>query len=293
MEAVIRSQARRVKPFARASGGSTMAFPESVGVAGCGRMGLPMARALQRACVDVWGFDIRPAAEFGDFAPRMIADPQDFARRCPVVLSVVRDVAQTEALLFAEQAILGEGARAHTLVVCSTLSPRWLAGLPERAAHVRFVDAPMSGAQAAAQEARLSFMLGGDDAALDRLAPLFEALGRVSHRMGAFGAGMTAKALNNFVAAASVVAVRRSLGWADALGVDRERLLALMHDSSGQTWFGSQFDRIEFARHGHAPENSIGLLVKDVGAALDAADSGDDPFALALLDALRALDPMR
>jgi 3-hydroxyisobutyrate dehydrogenase-like beta-hydroxyacid dehydrogenase len=265
-------------------------FPEAVGVAGCGRMGLPMARALARAGVEVWGFDVRPAAQFGAFAPRMIADPADFARRCPVVISVVRDEAQTEALLFSGQAILSHGAT-RTLVVSSTLSPRWLARLSARAPGVSLVDAPMSGAQVAAREARLSFMLGGEDAALDRLAPLFEAMGRVSHRMGAFGAGMTAKALNNFVAACSTVATRRSLAWADALGVDRGKLLALMHDSSGQTWFGSQFDAIEFARDGWAPDNSIGLLVKDVSAALDAAGEAPDGFAAALLAALRALPP--
>ncbi|TVQ58516.1 MAG: NAD(P)-dependent oxidoreductase [Rhodobacteraceae bacterium] len=265
-------------------------FDLTVGVAGCGRMGLPMAEALARSGVDVWGFDIRPAADFGAFADRMIADPAVFARRCPVLISVVRDEAQTEALLFAEQALLAEGAT-RMLVIASTLSPRWLAGLPARAPRVALVDAPMSGAQIAAREARLSFMLGGEAADLDRLAPLFDAMGRVSHRMGPFGAGMTAKVLNNFVAACSTVAVRRSLAWADALGVDRARLLALMHDSSGQTWFGSHFDAIEFARDGWAADNSIGLLVKDVSAALDAAGEAPDAFADALLDALRRMPP--
>ncbi len=264
-----------------------------VGVAGCGRMGLPMARALLRAGVPAFGHDIRPAADFGDFAPRMIADPGDFAARCGTVLSVVRDAAQTEALLFGARGLLRGGA-IRTLVVCSTLSPRWLADLPARCPVLRLVDAPMSGAQVAAEEGRLSFMLGGDPADLDRLAPLFAAMGRVSHRMGPFGAGMTAKVLNNYVAASSVAAVRQALAWADALGVDRARLLALMHDSSGQTWFGSGFGRIEFARDGWAADNSIGLLTKDVAACLDAV--GADPadgLPAALLAALHALGPDR
>ncbi|MGF1658170.1 MAG: NAD(P)-dependent oxidoreductase [Rubrimonas sp.] len=270
-----------------------MGFPGTVGVAGCGRMGLPMARALARAGVEVWGFDIRPAADFGEFAPRMIADPAAFARRCETVLSVVRDVAQTEALLFDDQALLrAPGCAIRTLVVCSTVSPRWLAGLPARARGLALVDAPMSGAQVAAEEARLSFMLGGAEADLDRLAELFDAMGRASHRMGPFGAGMTAKVLNNFVAACATLATRRSLGWADALGVDRDRLLALMEDSSGQTWFGSNFDRIEFARDGFAPDNSIGLLVKDVAAALDAAQDEGDPFGAALQAGLKGLAPL-
>lgn len=269
-----------------------MAFEGVVGVAGCGRMGLPMARALLRAGVEAWGFDVRPAADFGDFAPRMVADPAEFAARCAVVISVVRDVAQTESLLFGAQGLLRRGGAVRTLVVSSTLSPRWLAGLPPRAPGVALVDAPMSGASVAAEEARLAFMLGGEAADLDRLAPLFAAMGRVSHRMGPFGAGMTAKVLNNFVAASSVAAVRQALGWADGLGVERDRLLALMHDSSGQTWFGSGFGRIEFARDGWAADNSIGLLEKDVLACLDAV--GADPaegLPAALLTRLRALRP--
>lgn len=271
-----------------------MSRPEigAVGVAGCGQMGLPMARALAAAGFEVWGHDVRPAEAFGDFAPRML-DAAAFAARCAVVLTVVRDVAQTEALLFGEQALLARGGPLGTLVVCSTLSPRWLAGLPERVpAGLRLVDAPMSGAPVAAQERRLSFMLGGEVAELDRLGPLFAAMGRVSHRMGGFGAGMTAKVLNNYVAAATVVAVRQALGWADDLGVDRARLLALMHDSSGQTWFGSNFDRISFAREGWDPANTIGIIEKDVRACLDAAAAGPEQgFQAAILAGLRALTP--
>ncbi len=258
-------------------------------------MGLPMARAMARAGIDVIGFDIRPAADFGDFAPRMVSDPAEFAARCDVALSVVRDQRQTDDLLFDAQALLVRPERPRTLAICSTLSPRYLATVAERSpAGIALVDAPMSGAAIAAEEGRLSFMLGGRDADLDRLATLFGAMGRVSHRMGAFGAGMTAKVLNNFVAAASVSAVRQALAWADDLGVDRGRLMALMHDSSGQTWFGSNFDRIEFARDGYAQDNSIGVLRKDVEAAIDAV--GADPEAglqAAFLAALRNLTPDR
>lgn len=265
----------------------------AIGVAGCGLMGLPMARALAAAGFEVWGFDKRPVAEFGDFAPRMIADPAEFMARCTTLISVVRDVAQTEALLFDDQALLRRAGPLDTLVVCSTLSPRWLAGLPERVPPgLALVDAPMSGAPVAAEEARLSFMLGGAPADLDRLAPLFQAMGRVSHRMGSFGAGMKAKVLNNFVAASSVAAVRQARLWADDLGMDRAALMALMHDSSGQTWFGSQYDRIEFARYGYDQGNGIGLVVKDVRACLDALGaSPDGGLQAAILATLEGLTP--
>jgi 3-hydroxyisobutyrate dehydrogenase len=254
-----------------------------------------MARALASAGFDVLGFDVRPSTDFGDFAPRMVADPAEFAARCETVITVVRDVPQTESLLFGEQGLLRREGGITTLVVSSTLSPRWLADLPARVpSAVALVDAPMSGAPVAAEEARLSFMLGGDPAVLDRLAPLFDAMGRVSHRMGPFGAGMTAKVLNNFVAASSVVAVRRARAWAEGLGVDREALMRLMHDSSGQTWFGSGFDRIAFAREGYDPANTIGIIAKDVRACLDAVGADEEAgFQAALLAALGDLSPER
>jgi 3-hydroxyisobutyrate dehydrogenase-like beta-hydroxyacid dehydrogenase len=263
---------------------------QTIGVAGCGRMGLPMARALARAGFDVAGFDIRPLAEFGDFAPAMVPDPADFAARCETVLTVVRDIPQTEALLFDDQALLDRPNAIRTLIVCSTVSPRYILDLRARVPEaIAMVDAPMSGAAVAAEEARLSFMLGGDPADLDRLAPLFEAMGRDIHRLGPLGAGMTAKVLNNLVAASSTVATRAAIAWADALGVDRRALLAVMHDSSGQTWFGSNFDRIEFARDGLAADNTISILAKDVASALDAAPEGPErAFAEAVIAALKS-----
>ena len=244
-----------------------------IGVAGCGRMGFGMARALYRAGFDVTGYDLRPAAEFEGFSDRMIPDPADFVSDREVVLTVVRDIDQTEDLLLRKQAILRKARALRYLVICSTLSPRYLEDLRSRLpADLKVVDAPMSGAQVAADEARLSFMLGGDDADLDALDPMFRAMGPKVHRMGGPGKGMTAKVLNNFVAACGVAGARQVIDWATDLEMDRERLFALMQDSSGQNWFVSNFDAIEFSRDGYDPENTIGILKKDVESCLDAVD---------------------
>ena len=73
-----------------------------VGIAGCGTMGLPMAQRLAAAGYEVWGHDVRPTAEFGEFSSRMVANSDEFSRRCNIVISVVRDAAQTHALLFGD-----------------------------------------------------------------------------------------------------------------------------------------------------------------------------------------------
>ncbi len=258
-------------------------------VAGCGRMGLPMARALRAAGFNAGGHDVRPSPAFDDFAGHMV----DAAamQQADILITVVRDAAETDALLFGAQAALS--GRVRTLIVSSTLSPRFVTALRGSVPnHIHLIDAPMSGAQIAAEERRLSFMLGGDAALLDRMQPLFAAMGTKFHRMGAFGAGMAAKVLNNYVAATNVATTRRVLDWATGLGLDRAKLLALMHDSSGQNWFASQFEQIEFARDGFAPDNTIAILPKDVAAALDGAGAPDDPVGQAVMAYLKTLTPM-
>jgi 3-hydroxyisobutyrate dehydrogenase-like beta-hydroxyacid dehydrogenase len=240
-------------------------------VAGCGAMGLPMARSLLTAGFDVWGFDVRPHEEFGDFRPRMIADPADFAARCPTVISVVRDIPQTLDLCFDEQALFARDTRPRRLVVSSTVSPRFLGELAGKLpAGTELIDAPMSGAPVAAREARLTFMVGGAETMVDELMPIFRAMGREVHYLGPLGAGMTVKVVNNFVAASSVVAVRHAMAAAEALGVAPELLTRVMSQSSGGTWYGDNFAAIDWAAEGYDPENTIGILKKDVKSFLDA-----------------------
>lgn len=263
-----------------------------IGVAGCGRMGAPMLAALRAAGVDARGFDIRPPSEFGPLAPAMTDDPATFADDLDTLITVVRDIAQTEDVLFGAQGFCAVPAL-RRVILCSTLSPRYVRDLRERVpAQITLIDAPVSGAQVAAQEARLSFMLGGDPADLDAAQPLFDAMGAHFHRMGDFGAGMQAKVLNNLLAAANTAMTRLVLDWADAAGMDEGKLLALIHTSSGQNWFASGFDEIEFARDGWAEDNTIGILVKDVESALDAAPDGADTTLPELVKAaIRALPP--
>lgn len=264
-----------------------------VGVAGCGAMGLPMARRLLGAGFEVWGFDVRPVSEFGDLAPRMIADPGEFAARCDTVVSVVRDAAQTFELCFDAQKVFAGPAAPRRLVVASTLSPRVLPAIAQRLAEgTALIDAPMSGAPHSAEAGTLTFMLGGPDDEIAALMGLFEAMGGTIHHLGPAGAGMTCKVLNNFVAASSVVAVRRVLAAARALGVDGARLRRVMETSSGGTWYGDNLGRIAWAREGYDPANAIGILEKDVRSYLDAADGLEGAFEAAVLDGLRALEPL-
>jgi 3-hydroxyisobutyrate dehydrogenase-like beta-hydroxyacid dehydrogenase len=269
-------------------------------VAGCGSMGLPMALRLRAGGFPVSGFDIRRRDEFGDFAGHMLSGPEEISAS-DVLISVVRDAGETRALCFDEQAVFRQGDYPRILVICSTLSPRFIHDLVDRLpGDVTLLDAPMSGAPYSAEQGNLSFMLGGEEDAVGMLMPLFHCMGGRVFRAGASGAGMTLKVLNNYVAASSVVAVRRVYDLAAGLGVDRSLLQEVMSASSGSTWYGDNFDDISWSRQGYGKGNTIGILEKDVLSALDVAgDPARDQdltrdrlcqLDQALLDALRALE---
>jgi len=208
------------------------------GVAGCGRMGLPMAQALVNAGIDTVGFDIRRGNDFCD-VPMEFA-PDIFARDLTTLFTVVRDELQTDALLFDTQKILDHAPALEYLVICSTLSPRYVKDMRDRVpAHIHLIDAPMSGAAIAAKEARLSFIIGGETQIIDEL------------------------------------------------------MLHFMRKSSGQTWFGSNFNDIEFSKDGYSEDNTIGILAKDVAAAFTTAPNGTSPeLTDALIETIRRLEPL-
>ncbi len=256
-------------------------------------MGEPMLAALRGAGFDALGFDIRAPQSYGDFAQAVTNDVRQFASHLEILIVVVRDIQQTDAVLFDVQALVETAEHLHTIIIASTLSPRYVRALRARVpAHITLVDAPMSGAAIAAQEKRLSFMLGGRETDLQPLMPLFEAMGTSFHTMGDFGAGMTAKVLNNLLAASSTVMTRLVLDWADRLDLDQQSLLQLIDNSSGQNWFASNFTDIEFARDGWSQDNTIGILEKDVMSALDTAPQGvDTALPDAVKEAIRKLRP--
>lgn len=249
-------------------------------------MGAPMLAALHKAGYNANGFDIAevdPALQ-----PLMLKDAVDI-RQSHIVMVVVRDEQQIDNLLFDQQCVYADGTGPHMLIVSSTVSPAVIERLRDRLTQIRIVDAPMSGAPHAAEQATLSYMLGGDDADIHYLMPVFETLGRDITHVGSLGAGMMAKVLNNYVVACSVVAVRRVLSRAQAAQLDIETLKKIMAASSGANWYGDNLEHISWARQSYDRNNTIGIIEKDVKCALAAAETEADNFDNALLEALRNL----
>ncbi len=244
-----------------------------IGVAGCGSMGLPMARNLIASGFDVAGYDIRPKEEFGDFSPYLCDSASDLAEACPVIFSVVRDWPQTLDVCFGDNGLVTGDTLPETLVISSTLSPGLIHELRSRIPDViDLVDAPMSGAPFRAEDGTLTFMVGGDRPVVDRLMPAFSCMGSEITHLGTLGSGMTCKVLNNMLAATSVIAVREVMQAAEKLDFPIETLLRIARSSSGSTWFGDNKEKISWADEGYSIANTIGILEKDVQSLLDATE---------------------
>lgn len=253
-------------------------------------MGAPMLDALRDAGTGAAGFDIVQSEK-----AFILSDVVAFANTVETLFIVVRDETQTCSLLTGEQNLLAHAPNLRRIVLNATVSPRFVSWLrSEVPGHIALIDAPMSGARIAAERRNLTFMLGGTDADVEDLTPLLATMGQTFHHMGPLGAGMRAKVLNNLLAAANTATTRMVLDWAKGSNVDEQKLLDVIATSSGQNWFASGIDDIEFAADGYRADNSIGLLVKDVAAALDSAPEGADPILpQTLMTILRNLKPRK
>jgi len=255
-------------------------------------MGLPMLLNLYRAGFDVRGFDIQPADRYAENARLMLPDSAAIAD-ADILMIVVRDAAQIDQLCFQQQAVFSAQHWPRNVVVSSTVAPDTIHHLNARLpTDVHLVDAPMSGAPIAAEQATLSYMLGGEPSDVATLMPIFETLGDKIVHCGPLGSGMLAKVMNNYAAACSVVAVRRALARAAELGLQTDMLLRIMKASSGNNWYADNIERISWSHETHEPGNTIGIIEKDVNCALQACSQTSlqpDAFDEALLQALRDL----
>jgi 3-hydroxyisobutyrate dehydrogenase-like beta-hydroxyacid dehydrogenase len=129
-----------------------------IGVAGCGRIRFGMLTNLRKAGLNARGFDIRQI-------DGVETNINAFAQGLTTVFTVVRDTAETDALLFDVQALVAKAQSLQRVVISSTLSPKYVEGLRARVPEgIALIDALMSGAQVKANAGILTFMTGGPTA---------------------------------------------------------------------------------------------------------------------------------
>ena len=177
-----------------------------IGFVGLGIMGAPMAQNLMKAgySLKVYNRSDRPRVqEVVDAGAERVSTPRDAAEGCQVVITMVTDTPDVEAVILGEDGVV-HGAAAGTKVIdMSTVSPRVTqeiaATLKEKS--VDMLDAPVSGGDVGAINGTLSIMVGGDQSVFDECLPVFEAMGKNINLIGGNGAGQTTKLCNQIAVA--------------------------------------------------------------------------------------------
>jgi len=203
-----------------------------LGFCGPGLMGAPMIRHLLRAghAVRVWNRTPQKAEALIADGAQVAAAPRELAREADVVLLCVADAAAVESVVFGEQGLLAgeatQGVRARRIVDHSSIPPDATRRFAERAAAhgVGWVDAPVSGGVAGAQNGTLAIMAGGAAADVEAVSPILAAYAaRVTH-MGGVGAGQTTKLCNQAIVTATVAAIAEAVSLARRSGIDAAKL---------------------------------------------------------------------
>lgn len=250
-----------------------------VAVVGAGNMGGGMLTRLRGLGWSVAVHDIDPLAQSKAVALGAVAcgSAMEAARHLTpdgVLMVVVVDAAQTEAVLWGEGGAGPVLKPGQAVMLCPTLGPATVQSQAERLVQlgIDFIDAPMSGGPVRAQEGTMSLMVACSDAVWQRSQNLLSALSQQVFRVGTrSGDGARTKLVNNLLAAVNLVGAAEAMALAERLGLDPAATLSVIEASSGQSWIGS--DRMRRALAGDfEPRAHVTLLAKDTGLAVLASD---------------------
>lgn len=249
---------------------------ESVGFVGTGIMGAPMARNALKAgfTVTVTNRTLSRAEALAKDGATVVKTPREVAERSDIVVTMVPNTPQVEEAVFGPDGVAAGGREGLLLIDMSTISPSATREFAERAAKngppFRTLDAPVSGGEPGAIEARLSIMIGGDAAEVKRAMPLFEALGKTIVHIGDHGAGQACKLANQIAVALNNLGVSEALVFAASQGIDLEKTRQVIAGGAGSSWAMQNYAPKMLAGD-FRPGFMIDLQQKDLRLVLDNA----------------------
>lgn len=254
-------------------------------VIGLGSMGFGMATSLRRAGFEVTGFDVNEqmVARFVANGGRGAQTPAQAAQAADVVVSVVVNAAQTEAILFGADGVaetLSEGA---VFVSSATMDPdvaRNLAARLETTGRL-YLDAPISGGSVRAAEGALTILASGSAAAFARARPALDAMATKLYELGNEpGVGAAFKMINQLLAGVHIAAASEAIALAARQGLDIRKVYEVITASAGNSWMFE--NRIPHVLDGdYAPRSAVDIFVKDLGIIQDMARSAKFPVPVA------------
>jgi 2-hydroxy-3-oxopropionate reductase len=256
---------------------------ETVGFIGLGLMGRPMAHNLLKA-----GFQLvvhnrspKPVEALVASGAKSAPSPADVARRSTVVITMLLDSKDVQLVLTGPGGVFEGVQTGAVLIDMSSISPvvaRVLAA-EARQRGVTLLDAPVSGGEIGALSASLSIMVGGDAAALERVRPILNAMGRADRviHVGESGAGQLCKVCNQIAIGGTLAVVSEAFALARKAGVDPARVReALLGGFASSRVLEVHGERI--LHENYTPGFRARLYHKDMGIALDTARAHDVPM---------------
>jgi 3-hydroxyisobutyrate dehydrogenase len=258
---------------------------QRIGLIGLGAMGMGMANSLRRAGYSVHVFDVRCEVAEAFAAEGGVASnsPAEVAAACEVVVSVVVNAAQTEAVLFAEGGAAAAMKAGNVFVMCSTVDPGWSITLEKRLAEtgILYLDAPISGGAAKAAKGEITMMTSGHPDAYTRVGGALDAMAAKVYRLGsAAGNGSKVKIINQLLAGVHIAVAAEAMALGLRQGVDPAALYEVITHSAGNSWmFENRMAHVLAADY--TPLSAVDIFVKDLGLVLDAARASKFPLPLA------------
>jgi 3-hydroxyisobutyrate dehydrogenase len=258
-----------------------MTTSQTIAFIGLGNMGLPMAANLARAAHRVTAFDLSADAVAKARAQglQVAASAAEAVEGADVVVSMLPASKHVESLFLGADGLLVRQASGSLVIDCSTIAPAAAKKVAREAAArgLSMIDAPVSGGTAGATAGTLTFIVGGDAAALERARPVLQAMGRNIFHMGDAGAGQVAKLCNNMALGVIMAVTGEALALGVAHGLDARALSQMMAVSTGRSWATEVCNPwpgvLENAPASRGYSGGFGsdLMLKDMGLAVEAA----------------------
>jgi 3-hydroxyisobutyrate dehydrogenase-like beta-hydroxyacid dehydrogenase len=254
-----------------------------LGFIGLGKMGRPMTGHLLRAGQDVVIHNRSRAVvdELAGQGASPATSPDEVARAADIVFTCLPTPESVEEVYFAESGLIPAVREGQVLVDFSTVSPelsrRQYAAAKERQAS--FLDAPISGGTAGAENATLTIMVGGDAEALEKARPAFEILGQNIHHVGPSGAGSVVKLVNQLLVAINMAGVAEAIVFGVKAGADPKALHEVLSTSFGGSAMLNRAMPLVMERK-FDPGTPVNLILKDVGLIMDVGKELDTRLVL-------------
>jgi 2-hydroxy-3-oxopropionate reductase len=256
-------------------------MPERIGFVGLGIMGAGMASNLIEKGHDVvvWNRTASRMESLVAAGATAALSPAEVGRLCPIVMICVSDTPDVDAVVHGENGLLSSVSEGSLVIDHSTISPGATVGFSEEVAARggRWIDAPVSGGSEGAAKGRLSIMVGGSEADIERAHPYMEAFGTTITHVGPVGSGQQVKIVNQILVVGTQLAVSEALLFAQAAGLDLDATLDAVKGGAAGSWMlanrGPQMIERDWR-----PGFTIDLQQKDLRLALEAADSVGSPI---------------